>query len=240
MQLSERYSLGLVASAVALYGGRRPLFNATWGAGVRWSYYFSRDGKMRSAFHQVTTKITSAMYHLANCRDSAYTVDVIFCQRRLYAVHGDALSFTGNVMEFPPVVYEHAAMFIGRRPWEVSRSADLLVEAHAAAYAAYRHTPVVAGIDVYNVEAEAYGAEVGVPLGNEVPSVTGQLCQHAEDICRLAWPDAASDGRFPIVMEAAARLKEACLGAEIRIPLSGPFSIACALVGFQEILTELL
>ena len=73
-------------------------------------------------------------------------------------------------MEFTPVVYEHAAKFIGRSPWEVSRSADLLVEAHAAAYAVYRHTPVVAGIDVYNVEAEAYGAVVGASRGNEVPS----------------------------------------------------------------------
>ncbi len=88
-------------------------------------------------------------------------------------------------MEFTPVVYEHAAKFIGRTPWEVSRSADLLVEAHAAAYAVYRHTPVVAGIDVYNVEAEAYGAVVGASQGNEVPSVTGQLCRNAADVCRL-------------------------------------------------------
>jgi uroporphyrinogen-III decarboxylase len=143
-------------------------------------------------------------------------------------------------MEFTPVVYEHAAKFIGRRPWEVSRSADLLVEAHAAAYAVYRHAPVVAGIDVYNVEAEAYGAKVGASRENEVPSVIGQLCQGAADLCKLVWPDAASSGRFPMVMEAAARLKEECPGAEVRIPLSGPFSIACALVGFQGILTEVL
>ena len=143
-------------------------------------------------------------------------------------------------MEFTPVVYEHAAKFIGRKPWEVSRSADLLVEAHAAAYAAYHHTPVVAGIDVYNIEAEAYGAVVGTPQGNEVPSVMGQLCQHSADICKLQWPDASKDGRFPMVMEAAARLREACPGAEVRIPLSGPFSIACTMVGFQGILTEVL
>jgi len=43
-----------------------------------------------------------------------------------------------------------------------------------------------------------------------------------------------------MIMEAAARLKEECPGAEVRIPLSGPFSIACALVGFQGILTEVL
>jgi len=143
-------------------------------------------------------------------------------------------------MEFTPIVYEHAAKFIGRRPWEVSRSADLLVEAHAAAYAVYRHAPVVAGIDVYNVEAEAYGAVVGASRENEVPSVMGRLCQGAADLCGLALPDAAGSGRFPMIMEAAARLKEACPGAEVRIPLSGPFSIACALVGFQGILTEVL
>lgn len=143
-------------------------------------------------------------------------------------------------MEFTPVVYEHAAKFIGRRPWDVSRSADLLVKAHAAAFAEYGHAPIVAGIDVYNVEPEAYGAVVGEPRDNEVPSVMGQLCQGAADLNRLVWPDAAGSGRFPMIMEAAERLKEACPGAEVRIPLSGPFSIACALVGFNGILAEVL
>jgi uroporphyrinogen decarboxylase len=137
-------------------------------------------------------------------------------------------------------VYEHAARFIGRTPWEVSRSADLLVEAHAAAYAAYRHAPVVAGIDVYNVEAEAYGAVVGESREYEVPSIAGQLCRGAADLCALPWPDAARNGRFPMILDAAARLQEGCRGAEVRIPLSGPFSIACALAGFQGILTEVL
>jgi uroporphyrinogen decarboxylase len=143
-------------------------------------------------------------------------------------------------MEFAPVVYEHAAKLINRRPWDVSRSADLLVEAHAAAYALYRHAPVVAGIDVYNVEAEAYGAVVGDSGGNEVPSVMGYLCHSVADIQSLARPDAARSGRFPMVMEAAERLKKKCPGAEVRIPLSGPFSIACALVGFQGVLIEVL
>lgn len=143
-------------------------------------------------------------------------------------------------MEFTPVVYEHAARFIGRRPWEVSRDASLLVEAHAAAYAVYHHVPLVAGIDVYNVEPEAYGAVVGAPRENEVPSILGQLCRSAADILRLRLPDPTVDGRFPMVLEAAERLRERCPGAEVRIPLSGPFSIACALVGFEGFLTEVL
>ncbi|HUI63906.1 MAG TPA: uroporphyrinogen decarboxylase family protein [Bacteroidota bacterium] len=143
-------------------------------------------------------------------------------------------------MEFTPVVYEHAAKFIGRSPWDVSRDLDLLVEAHAEAWGVYHHTPLVAGIDVYNVEPEAYGAAVGAARENEVPSITGQLCQGAADLCRLDWPDPQKVGRFPMIMETAERLRDRCPGAEIRIPLSGPFSIACALVGFQGILTEVL
>jgi hypothetical protein len=40
VQFSDRYSLGLVASAVLLGHS-----NGTWGVGVRWSYYFSRPGE---------------------------------------------------------------------------------------------------------------------------------------------------------------------------------------------------
>jgi uroporphyrinogen decarboxylase len=143
-------------------------------------------------------------------------------------------------VEFAPVVYEHAARFINKSPWEVSRSPDLLVDAHTAAYSVYRHTPVVAGIDVYNIEAEAYGAVVGSARENEVPSILGQLCRNAADICSLWLPDGANSGRLPVIMQAAARLRDKCRGAEVRIPLSGPFSIACALIGFQGILMEVL
>ena len=51
-----------------------------------------------------------------------------------------------------------AARFTGRSPWEVSRDPDLMFAGHRDAYLAYRHTPIVVGIDIYNLEAEAYGA----------------------------------------------------------------------------------
>jgi len=37
---------------------------------------------------------------------------------------------------FTPVVYEHAARFVGRTPWEVSRDAELLFEGHRGQYLA--------------------------------------------------------------------------------------------------------
>jgi uroporphyrinogen decarboxylase len=143
-------------------------------------------------------------------------------------------------VEFVPVVFEHAARFIGQRPWEVSRSPRLLYEAHAAAYREYHHRPLVVGIDVYNVEAEAYGARVEDPGGNEVPSVEGRRCSSVTDILTLKSPDLPRGGRIPVVLEAAIQLRESFSGAEVRIPLSGPFSIACALVGFQDLLMAML
>jgi len=66
-------------------------------------------------------------------------------------------------ISFSPSVYEHAAAMIGRSPWDTSRDPDLLYAGHKAAFLKYHHTPVVVGIDIYNLEAEAYGAKVSVP-----------------------------------------------------------------------------
>ena len=63
---------------------------------------------------------------------------------------------------FTPVIYEHAARFVGRTPGEVSRDSELLFQAHRAAYLEYRQQVIAVGIDIYNLEAEAYGARVEV------------------------------------------------------------------------------
>jgi len=57
-------------------------------------------------------------------------------------------------MELSPSIYEHAAAVISRTPWETSRDEELLFAAHAAAYRLYRHTPIMPGIDIYNLEAD--------------------------------------------------------------------------------------
>ena len=141
---------------------------------------------------------------------------------------------------FVPVVYEHAAQLIGKRPWEVSRDEDLLVAGHAAAYQAYHHSPIVAGIDVYNVEAEAYGSVLGDAGGIAIPSVERHACSEVGEIIDLKAPDLASQGRWPVVLGAARRLKERFPEAQVCVPLSGPFSIASNLVGFEELLFGVL
>ncbi|MDW7678972.1 MAG: hypothetical protein SCK70_00280, partial [bacterium] len=88
-------------------------------------------------------------------------------------------------MDFSPAVYEHAARLIQRSPWEVSRDDNLLFQAHAAAYRVYEHSPIVVGIDIYNLEAEAYGAIIEPPAGDDIPAIGKPVCQSIDDLMNL-------------------------------------------------------
>ena len=68
---------------------------------------------------------------------------------------------------FVPAIYEHKARLVGRLPSEVCRSLELLLESLDKELEVYDPDMLVVGIDVYNVEAEAYGARVEDPGGNE-------------------------------------------------------------------------
>jgi len=139
-------------------------------------------------------------------------------------------------MKFVPIVYEHAAALIHRRPFDVSRDADLLASAHAEAFRQYHHSPVVAGIDVYNIEAEAYGAQLQDAGGNAIPSIAAPVFTTIEDLLLLRPIDPHKDGRLPLILEAAARLRAQCKETPIAVPLSGPFSIAQHLLGLEELI----
>ena len=142
-------------------------------------------------------------------------------------------------MEFAPSVYEHAARIIGRSPWEVSRDRELLARAHVEAYRLYNHRPVVVGIDIYNLEAEAYGATVEEPSGNGIPAISAHPCSKAAELIALEPFNAKKGGRIPMVIEAARRVADECPRADVRIPVSGPFSLAANLVGFENLLCEI-
>jgi len=141
---------------------------------------------------------------------------------------------------FTPAVYEHAAALIGRRPWEVSRDAELLYAAHAEAFRQYRHAPVVVGIDIYNLEAEAYGARVAEPAGNDIPAIGTHPCDALEEVTALPLYDPAVAERIPMLLDVAHRLQADLPMADVRVPVSGPFSIACALASFDTVLCEML
>lgn len=141
-------------------------------------------------------------------------------------------------MDFCPSIYEHAARVIGRTPGEVSRDGDLLAAGHIESFRLYSHRPVVVGIDIYNLEAEAYGAVVRQASGNGIPAIAQFPCSGVEDLLQLEPFDPASAGRVPMVLEAARAVARACPKADVRVPVAGPFSVAANLVGLESLLSD--
>jgi uroporphyrinogen-III decarboxylase len=136
---------------------------------------------------------------------------------------------------FTPVIYEHAARFVGRTPWEVSRDPDLLFAAHAAAYRHYRHQVIAVAIDIYNLEAEAYGAKVAASTPDAIPAIHQPLLSSLEEGIRLRPFDARRDGRIAMVLSVGRRLAREFPEADVRLPVGGPFSIAFNLFGINNL-----
>lgn len=139
---------------------------------------------------------------------------------------------------FTPAVYEHAARFVNRPPWDVSRDADLLFEGHSGAYLEYHHATIAVGIDIYNLEAEAYGGIIEKPPGNNIPAIHTPPLQTLEGGLDLAPYDCARDGRIAMVIDVGRRLKQRFPDADVRIPVAGPFSIAFNLLGINSLCEE--
>ena len=139
---------------------------------------------------------------------------------------------------FSPSVYEHAAFLIGMTPWDVSHDVELLWRAHRTAHEIYHHSPIVVGIDIYNIEAEAYGCIVERPGGNGVPAITSGIFDSIEETRSLKPFDPRVDGRIGMIIQAGKRLAAEFPEADVRIPVSGPFSIATSLRGLGGLLED--
>lgn len=143
-------------------------------------------------------------------------------------------------MKFSPGIYEHAAALIRRSPWEVSRSAQLLTEAHRTAWQTYRHPLIVAGIDVYNLEPEAHGAVIAQPSGVNIPSIGKHPCEEVDELLDLNPLQPLSNPRILATLEAANALQADCPQAAVHVPVCGPFALAIGLLGMNELLMALV
>jgi uroporphyrinogen decarboxylase len=136
---------------------------------------------------------------------------------------------------FTPVIYEHAARFIGRTPWEVSRDPELMFAAHAAAYRHYRQQVLAVSVDIYNLEAEAYGAKVTASTPDAIPAIHTPLLKSLEDGLNLKPFDPECDGRIAMMLAVAQQLQREFPEADVRLPVGGPFSIAFNLRGINDL-----
>lgn len=143
------------------------------------------------------------------------------------------------MIKFEPFVCDHAAGLMGRRPWEVSRNPNLLFEALAGVIQKYKLDLCLVGMDIYNVEAEALGCTLEKPEGNNLPAISRPLCSEISEIKKLIF-DPEKDGRLPMIIRTAARLKEHFPDCDVRVPICGPYSLAAHLLGIENLLVKSL
>jgi uroporphyrinogen decarboxylase len=143
-----------------------------------------------------------------------------------------------DLVPFVPAVYEHKARLAGRTPSEVCRDGGLLRECLERELETYDPDMLTVGVDVYNVEAEALGCAVRYFDGSaDVPAVEAPLIDGPAGLRRLGLPDPGADGRMPLFVGTAAGLHRD-IGRDIivRGALTGPFSLASALAGTENLL----
>jgi uroporphyrinogen decarboxylase len=140
---------------------------------------------------------------------------------------------------FVPAVYEQKAFLIDDTPSNVSRNADLLYRAIMTEHEVYQADALVIGTDVYNIEAEALGANVQFYEGDDtsIPGIGpgGHAITFGDDLGGLKIPNPASDGRMPMMLDVARRLAKMHDTVPVRGALSGPFSLALNIAGPEDV-----
>lgn len=142
---------------------------------------------------------------------------------------------------FVPSVYEHGARLINQPPGPVSRDAESMAQAALKAYELYRHDIVTVGIDIYNIEPQAFGCEVSQAEDGSVPGVKTHPLANADsrDIDQLAIPQVDESNRLGVIEEASRRVYQE-IGEKVWVYacMSGPFSQAVELRGFEQLIMD--
>lgn len=143
-------------------------------------------------------------------------------------------------MKWEPAIYEHKAALIGRPPAEVANSAKFLTEAVLREYEVYESDYITVGLDVYNIEAEALGAQLTVPGENGCPDLASLLLDINSLPTELAIPAVPDAGRFNLLIEAGKNVRDA-IGdrTKVRVAASGPVTMAAKLAGVEGLIMSL-
>ncbi len=160
------------------------------------------------------------------------------CKERMDAV---LLGQPVDRYPFVPSIYEHGANVIGHPPGDVCLSVDLMAEAALKSWEAYEHDLVTVGVDIYNIEAEAFGCPVAVGVENGIPGITGHPLEEQEtlDVSALTVPAPAPSNRLQLIVDASRRVADE-LADKVWVYgcMGGPFSQAVELRGFENLIVD--
>jgi uroporphyrinogen decarboxylase len=139
-----------------------------------------------------------------------------------------------------PLAVHFCARAAGYTLREYTTSAQVLADSVIRYYEQFKPDAVWVSADTW-VSAEAMGARVGATEDNQPFGGLGEpLVQTAADIDRIPAPDVASQGRYPLMLDALKRVVEA-LGKEVFVVAcfdQYPFSLAAALMGINEVMLK--
>ena len=144
---------------------------------------------------------------------------------------------------FCPAIYEHKAKLTGVSVSDISLDSDKLAAACIAEWKKYSPDMLTIGVDIYNVEPEIIGAKVCLPkAADAVPHLESPLISSIDTFNYPVVNNIYAKGRAAVFVEAAVKVNEA-VGREVMVrgSVSGPYSIAAALMGIEPaIMTTIL
>ena len=143
---------------------------------------------------------------------------------------------------FCPAIYEHKAKLIGESVSQVAANSALLEQAVLAEYEMYQPDMLTVGLDIYNIEAEAFGAEVVFSdKPDAVPSIKEKILKDVSEVDKLQMPHILTAGRIPLLLEASKNIN-LVLGKNVLVrgALSGPYSIAAELIGIEPLIMTMM
>jgi hypothetical protein len=116
---------------------------------------------------------------------------------------------------------------------------ELLVPASLEIQQRYGIDVAFIDYDVYNIEAEALGQKV-IFSDDHMPDVdrSRPLIASEDDLCKIRTPDFASEGRFPMILEANALFKK-LTGVDPSMQFCAPFSLAANIRGIEQLLMDM-
>jgi uroporphyrinogen decarboxylase len=144
---------------------------------------------------------------------------------------------------FVPSIYEHGAALIGETPSKAGHDPDLMASAAIKSWRTYGHDLVTVGIDIYNIEAEAFGCPVRTFESMDIPAIYDHPLGGAEklDSSGLKIPLEGEGGnRLGLIVEACRKVYQE-LKDEVMVYacMGGPFSQAVELRGFDKFLMDM-
>ena len=130
-------------------------------------------------------------------------------------------------------VFGHAATLAGVRLEDYLHDAEVLARCQLAALRHYGYDAVFAFVDAC-VEVEAAGAALRFLDEHRYPFCVRPCCAVDTDFTRRPLPDPMLDGRMPVQLAAAGRLR-AAVGDEVLVTgcVQGPMTLALQLLGAE-------